>query len=164
MPTDLKAALLLAGGDPQDLQRQRLADRWQVLGIDTLLTPPKRPEYLISDMVRRPGLVCIYGAPGDLKTMILMDMAVCVASGDAWLDPLPEVGTGGSYTVEQGPVLWMDMDNAIDRLQERFGALCRARELTTIPYTRLAFPARSLTQANLTKPNCWPPRSKIWGP
>jgi len=140
LPTDLKAALLQAGGDPEDLLRQRLADRWQVLGIDTLLTPPKRPEYLISDMVRRPGLVCIYGAPGDLKTMILMDLAVCVASGTPWLDPLPEVGTGGTYAVKQGPVLWMDMDNAVDRLQERFGALCRARELTTIPLHAVSLP------------------------
>ena len=140
LPADLKAALLQAGGDPEDLLKQRLADRWQVLGIDTLLTPPKRPEYLVGDMVRRPGVICVYGAPGDLKTMVLMDLAVCVASGDPWLDPLPEVGTGGSYTVTQGPVLWLDMDNGAERLQERFGALCRARDLTAVPLHAVSLP------------------------
>ena len=140
LPSDLKVAMLQAGGDPADLQRQRLTDRWTVLGIKDLLTPPKRPEYLISDMVRRPGLVCVYGVPGDLKTMILMDLAVCVAGGDPWLDPLPGVGTGGSYTVKQGPVLWMDMDNAVDRLQERFGAMCRARGLEQIPLHAVSLP------------------------
>ena len=30
LPSDLKVAMLQAGGDPADLQRQRLTDRWTV--------------------------------------------------------------------------------------------------------------------------------------
>jgi len=110
---------------PDDLARIALRKRWDVLGADELLQPPRPPEYLVSGMVRTPGLVCVYGAPGDLKSMVLMDLAVAVASGKPWLAPLPEVGQGGSYRVRPSPVLWLDMDNGPNRLQERFGALCR---------------------------------------
>ena len=117
-----------------------LAQRWTLLGIADLLKPPKRPDYLVDSMLRTPGLSCFYGVPGDLKSMLLMDLAVCVADGQPWLEPLPKVGTGGAYTVKQGPVLWFDQDNGQNRLQERFGALCRARGIDAAPLHAISFP------------------------
>lgn len=128
------------GADLRERIRQALAERWQVLGAADLLRPPRRPEYLIADMVRCPGLVCLYGAPGDLKSMLLMDLAVCVAAGLPWMVPLPDVGKGGAYQVKQGAVLWLDMDNGSNRLQERFGALCRARGVTDAPLHAISLP------------------------
>jgi hypothetical protein len=117
-------------GDPKDAIRAQLAKRWRVLNAADLMQPPAPPVYLIDGMVRMPSLVTLYGAPGSLKTMLLMDLAVCVAAGIPWLDPLPNRGTGGAYGVKQGPVLWLDCDGGRNRLQERFGALCRAHKVT----------------------------------
>jgi len=69
-----------------------------------------------------------------------MDLAVCVASGQDWLVPLPNVSQGGGFHVQQGPVLWLDMDNGPDRLKERFGALCRARGITNAPIYAISLP------------------------
>lgn len=116
-------------GDPKDAIRAQLTKRWRLLNAADLMQPPAPPVYLIDGMVRMPSLVTIYGAPGSLKSMILMDLAVCVAAGIPWLDPLPNRGTGGAYGIKQGPVLWLDCDNGQNRLQERFGALCRAHKV-----------------------------------
>jgi hypothetical protein len=119
-------------GEGSDLATT-LAQRWEVLGSSDLLTPPVPPNYLIQGIVRMPGLISPFGHPGTLKTMLMMDLAVCIAAGIPWLPPLPNVGAGGSYAVKQGPVLWFDMDNGRNRLRERFGALCRARNVKDIP-------------------------------
>lgn len=140
IPPELQLPLVQAdpSGGPQ--VNPLLAQRWKVLGIADLLKPPKRPEYLVDSMLRTPGLSCGYGVPGDLKSMLFMDLAVCVASGQPWLEPLPKVGTGGAYQVKQGAVLWFDQDNGQNRLQERFGALCRARGVDIAPLHAISFP------------------------
>lgn len=125
---------------PEAAQDAILAKRWRVLGIGDLLQPPKPPKYLIDGMIRSPGLVSVYGVPGDLKTMICLDMAVAVASGQPWLAPLPGIGTGGDYGVQQGPVLILDQDNGADRLKERFGALLRARNALDAPVHAICLP------------------------
>lgn len=158
----LFATRLKAGDDPRDLLplmspafrmwlfpgapdsvealAARLTERWEVLGIEELLQPPRRAEYLIDGLLRKPSLSCWYGPPGDLKSMLLMDLAVCAASGQDWLAPLPNVSQGGGFHVQQGPVLWLDMDNGPDRLKERFGALCRARGITNAPIYAISLP------------------------
>ena len=120
--------------------RAQLAERWQVLGIADLLRPPRPAEYLVGDMIRHPALVCPFGSPGDLKSMLFMDLAVCVAAGAPWLEPLPGPGKGGAYQVKQSSVLWFDQDNGANRLQERFGALCRARGITAAPLHAISLP------------------------
>ncbi len=140
LPKDLQAALWQADPSGKPATNPLLTQRWKVLSIADLLTPPKRPDYLVDSMLRTPGLSCFYGVPGDLKSMFLMDLAVCVASGGPWLEPLPQVGAGGAYPVKQGAVLWLDMDNGQNRLQERFGALCRARGVDIAPLHAISFP------------------------
>jgi hypothetical protein len=72
--------------------------------------------------------------------MFLMDLAVCVAGGLPWLPPLPGKGSGGSYGAKPGPVLWLDCDNGQHRLQERFGALCRAHGVDDAPLWAIPIP------------------------
>jgi len=124
-----------------------LERRWQLLGINDLLQPPEPPNYLVNKMIRTPGLVCFYGVPGDLKTMIVLDLVVCIASGLNWLEPLPDFGEGGSYQVQQTPSLWLDQDNGKNRLKERFGALCRSRGIINAPIHAISLPRPSFNAA-----------------
>jgi len=140
MSPAFRLSLFPGAPDNAEALATRLAQRWQVLGIEALLQPPQRPKYLIDGMIRKPAVVAVYGAPGDLKTMLALDLAVSVASGQTWLDPLPNVGTGGAYQVTQSPVLWLDMENGEERLRERFGALCRARGVDSAPLHAISLP------------------------
>lgn len=126
--------------NPREIINAKLSQRWNLFGAGDLLKPPKKPDYLIHGMIRKPALICYYGVPGGLKTMIAMDQFVCVASGQTWLDPLPNIGEGGSYRVKQSTGLWLDMDNGIERLRERFGALSRGRGITDPPIHAVSLP------------------------
>jgi RecA-family ATPase len=44
----------------------------------------KPPSWLIADTVPEQGLIALYGAPGDGKSFIALDMALCVAAGIPW--------------------------------------------------------------------------------
>ena len=132
-----EAITAMAGADPGT---DPLSARWQVLGVDALLQPPEPPEYLVDGMIRLPGLVSIYGVPGELKTMACLDLATSVASGQPWAPPLPDVGSGGDYHVKQGPVLVVDEDNGAARLRERFGALLRGRGVEDAPVHAISLP------------------------
>lgn len=136
--------------DPLDATRAQLAQRWRLLDAAALLQPPTPPTYLVGSMIRRPSLVTVYGAPGSLKSMLLMDLAVCVAGGVTWLDPQPGRGTDGAYQVEQGPALWVDCDNGENRLKERFGALMRSHGLSQqSPIYTIPIPAPIIDVSNL---------------
>ena len=124
-----------------DLATAALAERWTLYGPEYLLQPPEPPKYLVHGMIRQGALVCVYGAPGGLKSLFMQDLAVCVAAGIPWLEPLPGGrGEGGAYPVKQAPVLWMDQDNGRNRLRERFGALLRARNLSDVPLQAVSLP------------------------
>ena len=125
---------------PDLLVTARLANRWRVLGIGDLLVPAIPPIYLLQGMIRMPSHTCVYGAPGGFKSMLIADLAVCVAAGIPWLPPLPDVGKGGAYAVRQCPVLIVDQDNGHNRMQERIGALCRARGVTDAPIHVITMP------------------------
>ena len=85
-------------------------------------------EYLAGDIFEIPSLNVVYGAPGSLKSFLLADLAVCVASGNAWLTPYVD-GSHYGFPVTQGPVVWLDFDNGKQRTHNRFSALGKARNL-----------------------------------
>ena len=134
--------------EPRLSEATEIAQRWTVLGPSDLIQPPEPPTYLVKGMIRQGALVCAYGAPGTLKTMWAMDLAVSVAAGLPWLEPLPEVGKGGSYHVTQAPVLWLDLDNGVNRLRERLGAHCRARGNAEMPLYAVSMPRPTFNCGN----------------
>jgi hypothetical protein len=83
-------------------------------------------RYVIDGLIERPSLNVVYGAPGTLKSMLLADMCVCVASGIDWL---PEKLGGDGTKVECVPTLWVDLDNGVRRTDERMVALADSRSL-----------------------------------
>jgi RecA-family ATPase len=127
-----------------------LRDKWPVLTHADLLQPPKPPNYLVDGLIRQPSVICFYGPPGGLKTMLLLDLYVCIATGEPWLTPSPLlVGGGESYQVKQGPVFILDQENGIDRLRERIGALCRGRGVSPVPIYGLSLPNPPFNANNL---------------
>ena len=102
--------------------------------IVSLTDPPKFPpprEYVAGPLFPLPSLSLLFGAPGSLKSLFLMDLSVCVAAGKPWL---------GSFKVKQGNVLWLDKDSGRDRLVRRFLALMRGHEVESCGVDFLAFP------------------------
>lgn len=119
---DVKATLQ-AGAT--ETMRQHLAGastgwQWQTLA-DTNDRPPK--IWLVDGMFRLPSLSVVFGASGDLKSMLLADLAVCVAAGIPWLAGLPNSENVAAMGVKQAATLWVDCDNGADTTKERFFAL-----------------------------------------
>lgn len=113
---------------------------------------PRPPiEYIVDLLFEIPSLSIVYGAPGSMKSFILQDLSICVASGRQWL--LPNLNSSSKpFNVRPYPVLWVDQDNGIRRTHERFDALGighgRIDELTPIYYTSMPNP-----WLNATKPH-----------
>lgn len=100
-------------------------------------------EFLVDGLLPVPSLSIVYGGPGSLKSMLLCDLAVCVAGGKIWLEALPDSnGQGFSFPTKQCPVLWIDFDNGNRRTRERMAALGRGHEMPeTIPFRYVSMPS-----------------------
>lgn len=55
----------------------------QVLDIDEFLDSPM-PEYLVPRMFYKDGLSVVFGPPGAAKSFLVLDIALCLASGKPW--------------------------------------------------------------------------------
>lgn len=118
--------------DPADIARELLLQdrrpggwQWRTLQAAYLPRPPR--QYLAAGLLPLPSLVALFGLPGSLKTMLLMDLAVCVSAGLPWLEPLPGQA-GPAQAAGPAPpaaVLWLDCDNGLDRVERRLAALGR---------------------------------------
>ena len=138
-------AELVAKGDLA-AQTSALAKRWRLLSPADLLAPLPPTEYLVGRMIPKGSLTVWYGAPGGLKTMLLQDLAVCVASGQRWLEPEPGA-LGGAYPVAQGPALWLDQDNGERRIRRRFASLVQGHGGGAPPLYAISFPTPPVSMA-----------------
>lgn len=110
---------------------------------------PKPPrEYIVDGLFPLPSLSIVYGSPGNLKTMLMQDLAICVAAGLAWPGPLDET-VDHSYACKQAPVLWVDVDNGRDRLERRWAALAAGRGVgQDVPLHYTSFPLPPLVASD----------------
>lgn len=84
---------------------------------------PKPPRaYAVPGLLPLPSLSILFGAPGSLKTMLAMDLAVAVATGRDWL-PAQDGTTATAFPCPAASVLWVDVDNGNDTVDRRFAAL-----------------------------------------
>jgi hypothetical protein len=74
-------------------------------------------EYLVPDLLPKPGTVLIHGRGGCGKTMAVMTLAKHIARG------LPFSVRGDFVPVEQGPVLWLNGDQNSRRIRKQFEEL-----------------------------------------
>ena len=119
-----------------------LLEKWSLRTLADAYQPRPPIEYVVYGVFALPSLNIVYGAPGSLKSMLLADLAVCVAAGQRWLTPLPSV-SGKGRGVTKAPVLWLDFDNGSRRSDERFEALGKARSLpadTPVHYVSMPDP------------------------
>jgi hypothetical protein len=118
-----------------------VSEGWQVYTLADAYQPRPPLTYVVDGLFPLPSLSIVYGAPGTLKSLLLADLALCVAAGLPWLPLLPGTAGAAKATV-QVPVLWCDFDNGIRRTHERFEALARARNLpTTLPFSYVSMPS-----------------------
>lgn len=129
--------------DNEDAAADALAS-WKIRGAADALAPHEPLRYLVDQLLPYPALAIVYGGPGSYKSMLLADLAVCVAGGKRWLEGLPEDSAppGVTLATEAHPVLWIDMDNGPRRTAQRFGAILRAHELDeSTPLYHVSMPA-----------------------
>ena len=142
-----KAALLEARA--RELEAELLAEAddstagWQIYTLADAYAPRDPLTYVVADLFSLPSLSIVYGAPGCLKSMLLADMALCVAAGIPWLEALPDSDENTARLTVQVPVLWLDFDNGKRRTDERIQALGRARSLEpeATPFSYVCMPS-----------------------
>ncbi len=100
---------------------------WQLRSLRDAYGDLPPYEFLVDGVIQIPSLTIVYAAPGELKTMLLIDMMVAVAGGLDWLSPTDHSEDG--FATNQSPVLLIDLENGLRRSDERVGALARARHL-----------------------------------
>jgi hypothetical protein len=79
---------------------------------------------LIPKLLPLRSLSIWYGSPGHLKTNLLLDLTMAVATGSRWLPS--KSGSDAGRPVNQAAVLWVDVDNGQDVMAERLAAFGRA--------------------------------------
>jgi hypothetical protein len=131
--------------DPEpEMKAGRLAESWKLETLEDAYSHVEPTRFLVDGLLPTPSLAIIYGGPGSLKSMLLADMAMCIASGKRWLEPLPNSdGSPVTFSCNQAKVLWVDFDNGRRRTRERIGAIGRGHELpadTTFRYVSMPTP------------------------
>jgi hypothetical protein len=119
-------------------------DSW--LGeVRTLLDatkPQPATQYAADGLIAVPSVNIIYGAPASMKSLIMADLAVCVAAGREWLPPLPDDKSGIEPIKTMGlPALWLDFDNGAHRTNNRLAAFAKTYGAEAAPFYILSMPA-----------------------
>jgi len=102
---------------------------WQIYTLADAYAPRPPVRYVVAGLFSLPSLSIVYGAPGCFKTMILGDLAACVAAGLDWLPSMPDKDDETARATLKGPVLWCDFDNGPRTMHERIEAVARSRDL-----------------------------------
>lgn len=106
-------------------EKQRKIDslsNWNRHGFSQVFLERAPLEYLVEGLFVSQSLNIVYGAPGSLKTMLMQDIALRVASGR---DVLPPKDSTGGLSSMQAPVIWVDFDMGVRRLEKRFVAMAK---------------------------------------
>lgn len=101
---------------------------WEIYTLNDAYEYREHVKYVVKGLFELPSLNIVFGSPGSLKSMLVADLACCVAKGANWLAADNKVIKGGIQTTKCG-VLWLDFDNGKHRTHNRFAALGRAHNL-----------------------------------
>jgi hypothetical protein len=102
-------------------------DPWKSEGMAEIYAPQPPIRFLVEDFIVERSVTLFTGDGGSGKTLILQDLAMCVATGRAWLPP----GLGADHRVRSrpvlaGPVFWINYDSPSRTVRSRMAAIGRA--------------------------------------
>jgi hypothetical protein len=98
------------------------------VGIDTLMTYTRKPEWLVEDIWMQANVGWIAGVGKSYKSTLSLDLALSIASGTPFL---------GQYkVVKPGPVLMVQEEDPVWRVARRLQAMARRKDLTPIQLSR----------------------------
>lgn len=118
---------------------------WQWYSLVDAYAPRPPIQYLVAGLFPVPSVNLIYGAPGSLKSMLLVDLAACIVSGRPWLEPVPGAGNMAGLATMAAPCAWVDLDNGVRRTHDRFEAVGRAYNLpANVPLHYVSMPQGGL--------------------
>ncbi len=134
----------------QPEEKPKWIDPWPIFSLQDAFKERPEASYILDRIFKMPSLNILYGPPGTLKTLLLADLAICVAAGIDWLEPLPGRNDAKPIKVIQSPVFWLDMDCGRDGTHEHFEAVARARNLEgqNIPFHYFSMPDEGFNIAN----------------
>lgn len=125
---------------------------YEFWGMADALKPLPPLRWAVKGLFARPSLNIVFGAPKGMKTLLMLDAAICVAAAKRWLTA-PD-GSGG-FAVETCPVGWLDLENGSRRMAERVSAFGRARGLSeACPFYGYQTLARGLTPGTRSGLEC----------
>jgi hypothetical protein len=109
---------------------------------------PEPPRWIVEGVLEEESIVIVYGLAGSLKSMLIADLALCVAAGKPWLAPKAREDVPSRPTKQCG-VMWCDLDNGARKTHTRFRALALAHNITTgVPITFYSFPPLDLSETS----------------
>lgn len=111
------------GADPDALQ----GPGYEFMTLGDALKPLPPLRWAIHGLFARPSLNIVFGQPKGMKSLLMLEAAICVAGGRKWLTA-PDGSSG--FMVETCPVAWLDLENGPRRMMERVSAVGRGRELS----------------------------------
>lgn len=143
LPEAVKNSMLQAGVETlrqqlSELPPEERESAWGWQGIDQLEQPLPPIEYLVGGVIAEKSITLLFGPDGTLKSMLAMDMAICVTTGKEWLVGLDSQANGCPTIAST--VLWYDADNGEYLLRERFRAFMKGHNTRPERLHYISFP------------------------
>jgi hypothetical protein len=122
--------------DPDgDLSAFEAEDTWKSISLVDTYQKLDPLRWVLKPLFSRPSVSIFFGSPKGLKSMLLMEGAICIAAGKRWLT---NPDNSGGFAVETCPTAWLDLENGSRRIRERASAFGRGRSLSDgTPFFRL---------------------------
>lgn len=101
--------------DEQDDGGSHPKPRYEILSAVDALQPQPPIEWVVDGLISAGSVNVFYGEGGSKKTWALLDMGICVARGDSWLN----------FKTQAGGVLVIDEESGRRRITRRIGEVLR---------------------------------------
>lgn len=99
----------------QDNDGTASKSRYEILSAVDALQPQPPIEWIVDGLISAGSVNVFYGEGGSKKTWSLLDMGICVARGDDWLN----------FKTQAGSVLLIDEESGQRRIKRRMGDVLR---------------------------------------
>lgn len=105
-------------------------------GLSDAMKPRPPMSWIVHEFGADAHVVGVFGKPGSGKSYAMMDMAVCIATGQPWL---------GRVT-QRRPVLWIDEDGGEDVTLRRLGEIGIGHSAASdVPLSALSYAGLNIT-------------------